>query len=126
MNTILWAGQIYLAITCLFSGLSKAFLSEKKLVYEMKQTGVEGLPNPLIHFIGTCQLLGSVGLIVPWLLHVLPILTPIAAFAFGIDVTMASGIHIRRREYRTATITLLTALVCFFVAAGRFHFLNII
>ncbi len=126
MNTILWVAQIYLAAACLFSGLSKSFFPEKKLVYEMKQTGVEGLPNPLIHFIGICQLLGSVGLIVPWLLNVFPILTPVAAFLFGIDITMASGIHIRRREYRTATVTLFTALVCFFVAGGRFHFLNII
>ncbi len=126
MNTILWAGQIYLAINCLFSGFSKSLFSEKKLVYEMKQTGVEGLPQPLIRFIGICQLLGAVGLILPWLLNVLPVLTPVAAFAFGIDVTMASGIHIQRREYKTATVTLLTAMVCFFVTAGRFHFLEII
>jgi hypothetical protein len=65
-------------------------------------------------------------MILPWFLNVLPILTPVAAFAFGIDVTMASGIHIQRREYKTATVTLLTALVCFFVAAGRFHSFDII
>lgn len=125
MNTILWAGQILLAISCLFSGFSKAFFSEKKLVHEMKQTGVEGLPHPLIRFIGICQLLGAAGLILPSLLDVLPVLTPIAALAFGIDVTMASGIHVQRREYKTATITLFTALVCFFVSAGRLNLLTI-
>lgn len=124
MNTILWVGQIYLAINCLFSGFGKSLFSERKLVHEMKQTGVEGLPQGMIRFIGICQLLGAAGLILPWLLNVLPILTPIAAFAFGMDVTMASGIHIQRREYKTATVTLFTALVCFFVTAGRLYFLN--
>jgi len=126
MNTLLWISQVYLAVNCLFSGISKSFFTERKLVLEMKQTGVEGLPQPLIRFIGISQLLGSMGLTLPWLLNVLPILTPVAAFAFGIDVTMACGIHIQRNEYKTATITLFTALVAFFVAAGRFHFLAII
>jgi DoxX-like protein len=123
MNGILWAGQIYLALNCLFSGFSKSIFSERKLVLEMKQTGVEGLPQPLIRFIGISQLLGAAGLIMPWLLNILPVLTPVAAFAFGIDVTMASGIHIQRREYKTAAITLFTAMVSFFVSAGRFYFL---
>lgn len=121
MNTILWMGQIYLAINCLFSGISKSVFSEQKLVYQMKQTGVEGIPQPLIRFIGICQLLGAAGLTLPWCLGILPVLTPIAAFAFGIDVTMASGIHIQRKEYKTAFVTLLTAGICYGVAAGRFH-----
>ena len=52
MNAILWSGQIYLTLNCLFSGLSKSLFSENKLVYEMKQTGVAGLPQALIRFIG--------------------------------------------------------------------------
>ncbi|MEO5592736.1 MAG: DoxX family protein [Chitinophagaceae bacterium] len=126
MNTILWTGQIYLTILCLFSGTSKSLFSEKKLVQEMKQTGVEGLPASLIRFIGICQLLAAVGLIIPWLINVLLFITPVAAFALGIDITMASGIHIQRKEYKTASVTLFTSLICFFVAAGRFHFLSIV
>ena len=126
MNTLLWICQAYLAGHSLFSGISKSIFSEKKLVYEMKQTGVEGLPLPLIRFIGMSQLVIAPGLILPWLLNIFPILTPVASFAFGIDVTMATGIHIQRREYKTAAATLFTALVGFFVAAGRFSFLNIL
>jgi len=126
MNIILWIAQVYLAVNCLFSGVSKSIFSERKLVLEMKQTGVEGLPQLLIRFIGISQLLGAAGLILPWLLNVLPILTPIAAFAFAIDTTMASGIHIQRKEYKTATITLFTGLLAFFVAGGRLHLLNIL
>jgi hypothetical protein len=121
MNAILWAGQVYLALNCLFSGFCKSFFSERKLVVEMKQTGVEGLPHPLIRFIGISQLLGATGLILPWLLNILPVLTPIAAFAFGVDVTMASGIHIQRKEYKTAVVTLVTAMISFLVSAGRFY-----
>jgi hypothetical protein len=126
MNTILWVGQLYLAVTCLFSGISKSLFSRLKLIEQMKQTGVESLPLPLMRFIGISQLLGSVGLIFPWLLNVLPFLTPMAAFAFGMDVTMASGVHIRIREYKIAAVTFFTALVGFFVAAGRFDSLNIL
>jgi hypothetical protein len=122
MNTILWAGQLYLAVTCLFSGISKSFFSRLKLVEEMKQTGVDGLPRPLIRFIGISQLLGSVGLIFPWLLNVLPILTPVAAFAFGMDVAMASGVHIQRREYKTAAVTFFYCPRLFFCCRRQISF----
>jgi len=126
MNSILWAGQVLLAILALYSGFCKSLFSEGKLVRELKQTGVEGLPLPLIRFIGICQLLAVAGFILPVALNVLPILTPITAFLFGIDTTMGAGVHIQRKEYKTAVSILLIALLSFFIAATRFHYLNVI
>lgn len=119
MNTFLWTLQIFLVIVCLYSGLNKSIYSEHKLVYEKKQTGVEGLPHPLIKFIGIAQLFCAFGLILPWYLNIVPVLTPIAAFGFAIDITMASGIHIHRKEYLTAAATLTIALISYSVAFGR-------
>lgn len=126
MNTMLWVGQVFLAVLALYSGFCKSLFSEEKLVHELKQTGVEGLPQHLIRFIGICQLLAVAGFILPVALNVLPILTPVTAFLFGIDTTMAAGVHIQRKEYKTAISILLIALLSFFIAAGRFHYLNIV
>lgn len=126
MNTILWVGQVFLAILALYSGFCKSLFSEEKLVHEMKQTGVEGLPRPLIRFIGICQLLAVAGFILPAAWNILPVLTPITAFLFGIDTTMGAGIHIQRKEYKTAISILIIALLAFFIAAARLYNLYII
>ncbi len=76
VNTMLWVAQSLLAVLFLFSGVMKSTQSEQKLVAS-GQTGVEGLPRPLIRFIGISEILGAVGLVLPMLSNVMPGLTPL-------------------------------------------------
>lgn len=119
MNSLLWAGQLFLAIVFLYSGVMKSTRQREKLV-AIGQTGVEHLTHILIRFIGITEILGSISLILPWYLDILPLLTPLAATGFSIIMVLAGYIHYSRGEYKT--ILLNTALLCIaiFVAYNRF------
>lgn len=117
-NVLLWICQIFLAVVFVYSGAMKSTQSEEKLV-AMGQTGVENLPQVLIRFIGISEILGVVGIILPWLTGILPIPTPTAAIGLGIIMILAAVVHFRRNEKMTVLLNLFLLLVCAFVAYGR-------
>jgi hypothetical protein len=118
MNTILWILQALLAALFFFSGSMKSTQSEQWLVTH-NQTGVAGLSGTIIKFIGICEILGAIGLILPWWLNILPILTPIAATGFCIIMVLAAPRHYRLREPKNVAINIVVFLLCAFVAYGR-------
>lgn len=118
MNTALWVAQASLALVFLYSGWSKTTRSAVQLV-AMGQTGVEHLSIPLIRFIGVSELVGVVGLLVPWFTQLVPMLTPIAAFCLGLIMIPASVIHYRRHEYLAVGFNIFIFLLCGLVAYGR-------
>lgn len=122
-NVLLWICQIFLAVVFVYSGAMKSTQSEEKLV-AMGQTGVENLPKALIRFIGITEILGVVGIILPWLTGIMPVLTPITAICFGIIMILAAVVHFRRNEKTTVLLNLLILLVCACVAYGRFASIN--
>jgi hypothetical protein len=65
-------------------------------------------------------LLGAIGLIVPPLVHIAPILTPLAAS--GLVLTMIGAIvtHARRGEFPNVAINVVLAIMATVVAWGRF------
>lgn len=118
LNIILWICQVLLAIVFAYSGLMKATHSEKELI-AMGQTGVENLPISLIRFIGISEILGVIGILLPWMLDIYPILTPIAAVLLGVIMIPAAVIHWRRNEKTTVLLNLFLLILCAFVAWGR-------
>ncbi|HXL58357.1 MAG TPA: DoxX family protein [Chitinophagaceae bacterium] len=118
MNTILWGAQWITAFIFMYSGINKSIFSEQKLVAK-GQTGVEGLPLPLIRFIGVSEIFGAVGLIVPWWINILPILTPIAAICFAVMMILAARIHYKRKEYKNVLTNTVIFLLCLFITYGR-------
>ena len=122
MNTILWIIQILLSILFIYSGICKATLPVAKLI-SLNQTGIDGLPIPLIRFIGITEIIGVIGLILPIALDILPALTPIAACCFAAIMVMAAPIHFKRKEYQSTTLNLIALALCIFLAIGRSNLL---
>ena len=118
MNTALWITQAFLAVVFIYSGWAKSTKSTTQLV-AMGQTGVEHLSTSLIRFIGLSELIGVVGLLLPWYTQLIPKLTPIAAFCLGLIMIPASVIHYRRHEYPAVGFNILVFLLCGFMAYGR-------
>lgn len=83
-NGTLWSIQSVLAALFLFAGATKLILPIEPMV------AMSGLPAPFLRFVGVCEVLGAVGLILPWLLQIRPVLTPIAAS--GLIVIMAGAV----------------------------------
>lgn len=119
MNTFIWILQVLLAITFGFSGIMKATQSREKLV-SIGQTGVAGLTYATIRFIGITEILGTIGIILPWALNILPVLTPVTALCFAVIMIPAMAIHYRRKEYTSVLLNVFLLCISLFVAYMRF------
>src|SRR5438876_11879973 len=89
MNIVLWIIQALLAFLFLFAGGTKLVLS----IEQMRAMGPPNqvlLPGLLIKFIGVCEVLGALGLILPGLFRIRPGLTPLAAM--GLIIIMIGAI----------------------------------
>jgi hypothetical protein len=60
-------------------------------------------------------------LIVPPLVHIAPILAPVAASGLVVTMIGAIVIHTRRREYPNVAINVLLAIMAAVIAWGRFR-----
>src|SRR2546423_5237326 len=80
MKIVLWIIQVLLALLFLFAGVTKFLMP----VEEMNRQAPVVLPGLFIHFIGVCEILGGLGLILPSLLRIKPGLTTLAAVCLAI------------------------------------------
>lgn len=123
MNITLWILQSIIAAIFLYSGVQKSIYSERILVAK-GQTGVEGLSTGLIRFIGVSEILGTIGIIVPLLIHMLPILTIISAGCLAAIMVPAAVIHYKRHEPKNVLTNCIVFLICVFIVYGRAYLIN--
>jgi len=115
MTYALWIVQILLAAVFLFAGGMKLVLPLDQL------TGPVALPGWFIRFIGVCEVLGGLGLILPGLLRIRPGLTPLAAVGLVIIMIGAIVITLIGGLLPAALISLLVGVLAAFVAYGRWR-----
>jgi uncharacterized membrane protein YphA (DoxX/SURF4 family) len=75
MNLALWIVQALLALVFLFAGGMKLVTPIEEMMKQMPLP----LPGWLLRFTGIVEVLGAIGLILPWLLGIRPGLTPLAS-----------------------------------------------
>jgi hypothetical protein len=118
MSTLLWICQGLLSVVFAFSGLRKGLQSKEEMIAS-GQTGVRAYRLPFIRFIALAELLGAVGLIVPWATRILPMLTPLAATGLGVIMLGAARAHARLREPRSVMANFILLTLCLLVTVGR-------
>ena len=116
MNIALWIVQILLGVMFLTAGTMEAFSYEKA---KASLPWVKDSSKGLVTFIGVTELLGGLGLILPYALGIAPILTPIAAFGIVVIMILASGLHAKRKEYQGIGMNIILLALALFVAIGR-------
>lgn len=116
MNIALWIVQIILALMFLMAGATKVFQYEK---YKASMPWVKDSYKGLVTFIGVAELLGGLGLILPYATGTAPILTPIAALALGVIMILAAGLHAKRKENIAIGMNIILLALALFVAIGR-------
>jgi uncharacterized membrane protein YphA (DoxX/SURF4 family) len=118
MNILLWILQILLALLFLFAGGTKFYYTYE----QMKSMGPPNqvlLPGWFIHFIGVCEILGGLGLVLPGLLKIKQYLTPLAAIGLTIIMIGAVVITAMGPGLGAAIPAVVIGLLCAFVAYGR-------
>jgi uncharacterized membrane protein YphA (DoxX/SURF4 family) len=119
VNTALWIAQILLALAFIATGLLK-LTQPKAVAYERGLKWVEDFSQSQINLIGILEILGAIGLILPWALNVLPVLTPVAAVGLMIVMLGAAYTHLRRGENAMIAANVVLFALALFVAWGRF------
>ena len=114
LNALLWTLQGLLA---LFLGLASG--APKLLV------PAETLPMPIplspdfLHFIGVCEVLGALGLILPGVLRIRPGVTVLAAAAIALLTVCAAVYQVMASQPESAVFALVIGALAVFVAYGR-------
>jgi uncharacterized membrane protein len=118
MNIVLWILQVLLALGFLFAGGSKFYYTAAQMA-AMSPPNSLVLPDLFIKFIGACEILGALGLILPGLLKIRRQLTPLAALGLLIIMIGAVVVSILGPGVATAVPALVLGLLCALVFYGR-------
>lgn len=77
------------------------------------------LSGSFLKFIGVAELTGAIGLILPGLLRIRPLLTPLAACGLLIIMIGATTVTLMVGEVVGALVPLVVGVLCIAVAYGR-------
>ena len=112
-NVTLWAVQAVLALVFLSAGGMKLVMPIEVLVAQSH------MPGEFMRFIGVCEVLGALGLILPGLTRIRAGLTPLAAYGLLIIMTGATLITVARGPVAEAILPLVVGTLAAVVARGR-------
>lgn len=118
MNIALWTIQIILAVPFLAFGVMK--LTQNRAGLIEKLPWVESVPQSVVRVIGVAEVAGAIGLVVPGLTDVAPVLTPVAATGLVILMALAAVTHMRRNEPSAVVVNAVLLTAAAFVAWGRY------
>jgi DoxX-like family len=118
MNTAIWIMQGVLAAYFLMPAVMKLTTSKQKLIDKKE-------PVLQIRILGFLELLGVIGIIIPYLTGILPILTPLAAIGFIVVMVGAFVVHYKKKEYKILPLLVLAFILSLVVAYYRFRTVSI-
>ncbi|WP_265129777.1 DoxX family protein [Chryseobacterium oranimense] len=122
MNTFLLIIQGLLSLFFIMPGYGKVAGSKQKHVSDGHlKADWSILP---IRILGILELLGCVGIIISWVLGILPILTPITAICFCTIMLAGMIVHTKKKEYKMLPMLFLVFLLSAMVAYFRLAKLN--
>ena len=119
MNIALWIAQGMLAALYLMVGSTKTF-QPAKVRENPRMSWAHGQPDNYIRFVGTTEILGALGLILPLATGILPWLTVLA----GIGLTLVQLLaifteHLPKKEYDVIPLNIVLLALPIFVVIGR-------
>ncbi len=119
MNIVLWVVAGLAAAAFLGAGLMKITGKREQMLERM--AWVADYEQSQVKLIGVVEVLGAIGLILPGVTGIAPILVPIAATGLAIVMALAAVMHLRRGDGFAAIVpNIVLGVMVAFVAWGRF------
>jgi len=119
MNVALWIAAGVLAVAYAAAGLMKITGKREQMLERMPW--VSDFTQGQVRAIGVVEVLGALGLVLPAVTGIAPILVPIAATGLAITSVLAAVMHLSRGDGFASTIPVLVLFaLAVFVAWGRF------
>jgi len=121
MNIALWIVAGVLAVGYAAGGVAMLAMSKERFrAIGPGQHYVDDFDGGFITALGAVKILAAVGLILPAVLDIAPVLVPMAALGLVLIMTGAATVRIVRREWRFLVGDLVFFTLAAFVAWGRF------
>jgi len=117
MNIVLWVVQGLLALLFISAGAMKSFAPLATVKKNLPWAN--NFPEWVVRFIGVSELLGAIGLILPGLTHIVPLLTAAAAIGLVLVMIFAAIYHASHREFPSIGFNAILLLLAAFIVVGR-------
>ena len=114
----LWVAQGVLALVFAMAGLSK--LTQPVAALAKSIPYVMTMPEALVRFIGVSELAGALGLILPSVTRIKPVLTAWAAVGLIAVMVLAVVFNVWHGEAQALPVNVVLGGLAAFVAKGRF------
>jgi uncharacterized membrane protein len=120
MNIALWIVAGALATAYFFGGAGKLIMPKERITaFGPSAKWTEDFSGAAVKAIGAFEVLGGLGLILPAVLDIAPVLVPVAALGLVVIMTGAAVVRLRRHEYKLMAVDLVYLALAAFVAWGR-------
>ena len=113
-NIFLWSVQGLLAVLFLFAGSMKLITPLAALEQQAHMSGI------FLRFIGVCEVLGALGLVLPGLTGIRPSLTSLAATGLAVIMVGATWVTVAMNGVAMAVMPFVVGALAAIVAGGRF------
>jgi len=120
MNLALWIAAGLLAVVALAGGINKAFMPKEKLAKYPFGGWVEDFSVGFLKTMGVLEILAAVGLILPAVVDIAPVLVPVTAVCWVFVMIGAIIIHLRHGDAKPVVGNLIYLALAAFIVWGRF------
>ncbi|MBM0276210.1 DoxX family protein [Micromonospora tarensis] len=119
MNLALWIAAGLLAAVALLAGVTKTVVPKEKLASAHGGGWTGDASVGFVKALGVLELLAAVGLILPAVLDIAPVLVPVTAICWVLLMVGATITHLRHDEAKFIVLNLTYLALAAFVAWGR-------
>jgi hypothetical protein len=120
MNTTLWIAAGLLALVALTGGFTKTFIAKERLEHHEGAAWTRSFSPAFVRTLGVLELLAAVGLILPAVLDVLPVMVPVTAVCWVGLMIGAMITHGRLGQFKLVLVNIVYVVLAVFIAVGRF------
>lgn len=120
MSVLGWILTLILAGAFAAAGAGKLLTPQEKLRQNPRMAWAGDFSSGQVKAIGALELVAVVGLILPWLTNIAPVLTPLAALGIAALMIGAAVVHTRRHEPQAYPINAVLFVLAIVVAVIRF------
>ena len=120
MNTTLWIAAGLLALVALAGGITKTFIPKEKLEQNEGAAWTRSFSPTFVKTLGVLELLAAVGLILPAVVDVAPVMVPVSAACWIALMIGAMITHGRLGQLKLVMVNVVYLALAAFIAVGRF------
>ncbi len=120
MDLALWITAGLLALVALAGGITKTFVPKEKLAHHEGAAWTRGVSQTFVRSLGVLELLAAVGLILPAVVDVAPVMVPVTAVCWVALMIGAMITHGRLGQLKLVMVNVVYVALAVFIAVGRF------